>query len=169
LDWLLGHWGGGEPSCQVSGHRFTTERVEHALVKMPFAPSLDRIDPQAGYTQDNVRVVCTIVNFAMNQWGEAYLKRIVASMLLNDPDRLVEEAESTWALALAARIDEASLAVRHMEGVAAARQRRRIAGLKASLTKGTSGLRAAAAKAVATRRATTSPTLPRARRRCGRG
>ena len=40
------------------------------LVKHPFAPSLDRISSQGGYTADNVRLVCIAVNFGMGQWGE---------------------------------------------------------------------------------------------------
>lgn len=38
--------------------------------KRPFAPSLDRINSQKGYTKDNVRIVCIIVNFALCEFGD---------------------------------------------------------------------------------------------------
>lgn len=37
--------------------------------KQPFRPSIDRIDPNKGYVKGNVRIVATIVNFAINKWG----------------------------------------------------------------------------------------------------
>jgi hypothetical protein len=33
------------------------------------APSLDRIKPELGYTQGNVRLVCYQINTAMNEYG----------------------------------------------------------------------------------------------------
>lgn len=36
----------------------------------PWAPSLDQIAPGEGYTITNVRIVCMLVNTAMNGWGE---------------------------------------------------------------------------------------------------
>ncbi|MBX5010836.1 hypothetical protein HJB67_12815 [Rhizobium lentis] len=34
-----------------------------------YAPSLDRVDNNKGYTKDNCRVVLAAVNYAMNEWG----------------------------------------------------------------------------------------------------
>lgn len=65
--------------CAVSGIAFpasrTTTRPEHA-----FRPSIDRIEPKLGYVESNVRVVCEIVNLAMNNWGEDPLWRLVRQM-----------------------------------------------------------------------------------------
>jgi len=36
----------------------------------PFSASIDRINTNLGYTKDNVRFVCTMVNFALNEFGE---------------------------------------------------------------------------------------------------
>ena len=36
----------------------------------PFSPSLDRINPTEGYTKENTRLVCTLINMAMNKYGE---------------------------------------------------------------------------------------------------
>lgn len=55
---------------EVSGDRFGG----------PFGPSLDRIKPALGYTRGNLRVVCQIVNVAMNEWGLEALEVLVEAM-----------------------------------------------------------------------------------------
>jgi hypothetical protein len=47
----------------------------------PFGPSLDRISPQLGYVPGNVRIVCNMVNSAMNVWGARALHRMVDMMI----------------------------------------------------------------------------------------
>ena len=60
-----------EGRCAVSGIAFSLEpRITHAFVKHPFAPSVDRIDCQQGYQLGNVRLVLTIINFALGEWGD---------------------------------------------------------------------------------------------------
>jgi hypothetical protein len=61
--------------CAISGVRFDPPGE-----LAPFGPSLDRIVAGGRYEIGNVRLVCTIVNFAMNQWGEAALRRLVTEM-----------------------------------------------------------------------------------------
>jgi hypothetical protein len=48
--------------------------------QIPFGPSLDRIIPAKGYVRGNVRITCSIVNMAMNEWGLEALLRVVAAM-----------------------------------------------------------------------------------------
>lgn len=55
--------------CEVSGLLFRHEKREGSLYR-PFAPSIDRIDASQGYSANNVRLVCVMVNAALNQWGE---------------------------------------------------------------------------------------------------
>src|SRR3954447_13495057 len=62
--------------CAVTGIRFSMERKDDALVKHPFAPSLDRRSSKGGYTDDNVRLVCVATNFGMGQWGEEVFLRL---------------------------------------------------------------------------------------------
>lgn len=61
--------------CAVSGHPFEPAG--------PFRPSLDRINPERGYVDDNVRVVCLIANTAMLHYGESALLELAASVAKN--------------------------------------------------------------------------------------
>lgn len=45
------------------------------------SPSLDRIVPSLGYTRGNVRIVCDIVNRALNDYGEEVLFLVMESAL----------------------------------------------------------------------------------------
>lgn len=49
-------------------------------VNGPYKPSLDRIDSKRPYTADNIRFVCKVVNYAMNQWGETVLHEMLHAM-----------------------------------------------------------------------------------------
>ena len=66
--------------CMVSGVPFSTKYGEKKGQRKPFAPSLDRIKSSEGYHKDNVRLVCVIVNFALNEWGEAPFLDICSSV-----------------------------------------------------------------------------------------
>jgi hypothetical protein len=58
-----------EGRCEVTRLPFTRQRFDEALVKHPFAPSIDRRSSSGGYTTDNVRLVCVAVNFRMGHNG----------------------------------------------------------------------------------------------------
>lgn len=66
--------------CAVTGieFRLTQFRKHHGR---PFAPSIDRIDSDGHYTENNVRLVCLAANYAMNQWGESVLDVMLAAYL----------------------------------------------------------------------------------------
>jgi hypothetical protein len=51
--------------------------------KNAFAPSLDRIDNQYGYVQDNVEVVCTMYNIMKNEYDEITLHAFCEAVLRN--------------------------------------------------------------------------------------
>lgn len=50
--------------CEATG----IELDMHDIIYKPYAPSLDRIDSNAGYTKDNVQLVCMIYNFCKNKF-----------------------------------------------------------------------------------------------------
>lgn len=57
-------------ACEVSGVPFAPSYDPGGkYAHNPFGISLDRIEAAKGYTLDNIRVVITAVNLAINQWG----------------------------------------------------------------------------------------------------
>jgi hypothetical protein len=54
--------------CALSGMRFDYDKEHNG--KMPRAPSIDRIDCAKGYTPENCRIVCSIVNLARLDWSD---------------------------------------------------------------------------------------------------
>jgi hypothetical protein len=47
--------------------------LDIGLIKGPYAPSLDRIEPSAGYTPDNCRMTITAFNLGKNRWPDDVL------------------------------------------------------------------------------------------------
>jgi len=137
--------------CAVSGTSFNDERFDHGLVKHPFAPSLDRIDSRAGYTSENVRLVCTCANFGMGQWGEEVLRRVAVGMLTKEASPPAPTEDEDWLRQQLAKLAAAERLAQGLSGKELKAQRRRIAALKAFITKGPEGLRKAAARARSTR------------------
>jgi hypothetical protein len=43
----------------------------------PFRPSIDRISSDGGYTQDNVRVVLTLVNIAKSDFSDDVVNQVI--------------------------------------------------------------------------------------------
>ena len=58
--------------CELTGIPFNLESG-----RTFDSPSLDRIDPSAGYIYSNLRVVCHLMNCALGDWGEATLEKVV--------------------------------------------------------------------------------------------
>lgn len=85
-------------SCEVTGIAFSIKQVTGSA-RRPWAPSIDRIDAQVGYTVDNVRVVCAAVNIAMNEWGEDVLYTIASSIMANGrARRMARSSQHTFEL-----------------------------------------------------------------------
>jgi hypothetical protein len=66
--------------CAISGLPFSLQVVGDGQAKRPFAPSLDRVDRHKPYGRDNVRLVVSIANFAMNAWGDAPLLQLASAL-----------------------------------------------------------------------------------------
>lgn len=65
--------------CAVTATPFSLLEVGPRRQR-PFAPSIDRIDNDKGYTLENCRMVCVVTNLAMNAWGEDALRQIASNM-----------------------------------------------------------------------------------------
>lgn len=68
-------------TCAVSGIWFSLEEADSKTRKMPWAPSIDRIDSTKGYNGENCRVVCVAVNIALNDFGDRVLQRIAVGVV----------------------------------------------------------------------------------------
>jgi hypothetical protein len=76
LAWVLDTWERQEGLCALSALPLTLDRNPPGeRFFNPFNPSLDRRIPALGYTPENTRLVCVIVNLALNGFGdEAFLR-----------------------------------------------------------------------------------------------
>ena len=80
--WLSDLWDAQDGKCLLTGIEFNTERTEkRKTFYRPYGPSLDKIDPNGGYTKDNTRLVCTAINLAMNQFGEAAFELLARAFI----------------------------------------------------------------------------------------
>lgn len=75
FDFILELYRSQGGKCAVSGKEFSMKHWG-GRAPMPFAPSIDRIDNNVGYSRGNVRIVCQCVNLMMNQWGEGVHKEL---------------------------------------------------------------------------------------------
>jgi hypothetical protein len=97
---LISVWKECGGRCAVSGLAFDLRVVGDGQAKRPFAPSLDRIDRHQPYVRDNLRLVVSIANFAMNAWGLEPLLELAAAvhMKQGDPTRRHAGGETDAAL-----------------------------------------------------------------------
>ena len=141
--------------CAVTGLKFSFEAYPDAFVKHPFAPSIDRKLSGRGYTEDNVRLVCTAANFGMGQWGDELFIRLAdaaaqrARRDQTDPD---PAADADWHDRQQTRIQAVEAVRDKLPATEQARLQAHLASLRRALTMGPERLRAAAAKASGTRR-----------------
>lgn len=151
-----------EGRCAVTGITFHLERFADALVKHPFSPSIDRIlsklenGSKGGYIEGNVRLVCVGVNFGMGQWGQELYMRLARAAVAqeNEPVKPNVPAESgDWFAKQGERIAAAERVLTLVPAGERAAQVSHIAGLKAALRLGPSGLSARAEAAARSRRA----------------
>jgi hypothetical protein len=132
--------------CAVTGFEFDLKRYPKALVKHPFAPSIDRKLASGGYTEDNVRLVCVAVNFGMGQWGEEVFLTPARAAVDREQQHKGEDA-AEWLSSLRERLAAAIAVLPLLPEQEQAKQRHRIAGLKSALANGLAGVRDAAARA----------------------
>lgn len=72
--------------CQLTGIPFDFDKSYVPYERRPYVPSIDRINPSAGYTEGNVRLICSAVNIAMNTWGMPVLMRIATALIDGAPE-----------------------------------------------------------------------------------
>lgn len=84
IDFLADLWTAQDGKCALTWMQLSLDDYEYGKrFYRPYSPSLDRINADGGYTPDNTRLVCTVVNLALNRFGdsvfdvmcEAYIKK----------------------------------------------------------------------------------------------
>lgn len=68
-------------TCEITGIRFNLEPPTKGLTRLPDAPSLDRIDKNKHYTEDNTRVILWAVNCALAEYGTDVMLPILKAMI----------------------------------------------------------------------------------------
>lgn len=58
--------------CELSGLKFSDENPTKATIS-PYTPSIDKVIPKDGYTKDNSRMICFIINQAKRDWNDDIL------------------------------------------------------------------------------------------------
>lgn len=127
-------WVAQRGRCALTGLQFHDERHVEAQVKEPFAPSLDRIDSSRGYVEGNVQIVCSAANFAKGQWGLDVLRRVARGVVAAERTQ-----ERAWYASRRSQLKKAEAALAGLTGAEGERQKRVVAGIRASMTKGPAG------------------------------
>ncbi|MHB1099104.1 MAG: hypothetical protein ACYCZR_06065 [Burkholderiales bacterium] len=93
LDMLLAMAEKDEWRCSVSGVKYDLRQLSKHHGR-PFAPSIDRIKPELGYIEGNVRLVCLATNYAMNQWGAEIFGILARSFIKNSRKKNIDNFEA---------------------------------------------------------------------------
>ena len=72
--------------CEISGEKFDYSAPGRKASSNPYAPSIDKIDANRGYTPDNCRVICWAFNMAFGYWGEATFLTLFKAYLAHKGD-----------------------------------------------------------------------------------
>lgn len=79
---MLAERSGGK--CQLTGFEFeygvAKESSANSRRRRLWAPSLDRIDSEQGYTVENLRIICFAVNAAKQEFGDEVLFKIAKGL-----------------------------------------------------------------------------------------
>jgi len=73
---VIDMWNDQEGKCSLTKLPLIIPTKRNNGRANPFSPSIDRIDCNLGYTKNNVRLLCYIVNVALNQYGDNVFSRI---------------------------------------------------------------------------------------------
>lgn len=78
-EWVEEHLTRG--TCEITGLHFCFEPPDQKATRRWDAPSLDRIDKDKHYTEDNTRVILWAVNCALSEYGTKIMLPILKAMV----------------------------------------------------------------------------------------
>lgn len=73
--------------CALTGINFDPNKNENCRMR-PFSLSVDRIDSNIGYTKSNVRLVCAVVNFSLNEFGQEIFDKMCEAYIQKKREQL---------------------------------------------------------------------------------
>lgn len=80
IDWAMDLCQNQNGCCKLTNIPFTLHAKGETKYH-PFNPSLDKIDAKKGYTKDNTRLVCVVINLSLNQFGDETLKKMCVAFV----------------------------------------------------------------------------------------
>lgn len=66
--------------CEITGIPFDLKAGRGNDVRNPYAPSIDRIVPSLGYTQENCRLTIWMYNMSKCTWGDSDVLRMAEAL-----------------------------------------------------------------------------------------
>lgn len=81
-EFITNLWAKQNNKCSLTHIEFQIPQERTGGKASPYAPSIDRIDSNKGYTKDNVRLVCVAVNYALNEFGEEIFEKICRAYIV---------------------------------------------------------------------------------------
>lgn len=79
VDYILGLLEAQQCKCAITGIDLDL-RADEVMSRRAFAPSIDRINPKLGYTNDNIRITSIIANTAMSDWNYQDFEKMCLSV-----------------------------------------------------------------------------------------
>jgi len=90
-EWLWEHMASGE--CEATGISLVLDHRwgDHGYNRSPWGPSIDRIEPSAGYTKANSRIVCNLFNLMKGEGTDEDVLIVCRALLRGN-----ENAQNTY-------------------------------------------------------------------------
>lgn len=79
---LMRMWDAQSQTCAITSIPLIIPQERTGGKASPFSPSIDKIDPAKGYTEDNVRLVCYAANCCLHDYG-AETFHLIANAYVN--------------------------------------------------------------------------------------
>lgn len=87
LNYLLELYEQQGGKCKLTNLNFTLNTRKEGQHFNPFNPSIDKINHKGGYTKENIRLVCVIVNLSLNEFGEDNFKLMCEAYINNSKNK----------------------------------------------------------------------------------
>lgn len=94
LEYLVELYNKNKGCCSLTNIEFDVSKNDERYKNSHFYPtsiSLDKINSSEGYTKDNVRLVITAINLALNEFGTEFFENMICNYIIHNQDKKVFE------------------------------------------------------------------------------